>query len=139
MGEEAHPAKKLPVRVFNPAIDDGLVTEVVLKLEDVQSDHQSGVDGRGTFSWDVGWMERLLELLPIDFVGEADQGVIGINDGDEPLKPLKATSSNRSSSPSLIPITPWSASPTKSIGNSSRSLSIQPMSQEKVPLPSTPD
>jgi hypothetical protein len=28
-------------------------------------------------------MERLLELLPIDFVGEADQGVIGINDGDE--------------------------------------------------------
>ena len=28
-------------------------------------------------------MERLLELLPIDFVGKADQGVIGINDGDE--------------------------------------------------------
>ena len=83
MGKEAHPAKKLPVRVFNPAIDDGLVAEVVLKLEDVQSDHQSGVDGRGTFSWDVGWMERLLELMPIDFVGEADQGVIGINDGDE--------------------------------------------------------
>jgi hypothetical protein len=83
MGEEAHPAKKLPVRVFNPAINDGLVAEVVLKLEDVQSDHQSGVDGRGTFSRDVGWMERILELLPIDFVGEADQGVIGINDGDK--------------------------------------------------------
>ncbi len=28
-------------------------------------------------------MERLLELMPIDFVGKADQGVVGINDGDE--------------------------------------------------------
>jgi hypothetical protein len=28
-------------------------------------------------------MERLLELLPIDLVGKADQGVVGINDGDE--------------------------------------------------------
>ncbi len=50
MGEEAQPAKKLPVRVFNPAIHDSLIAEVVLKLEDVQSDHQAGVDGRGTFS-----------------------------------------------------------------------------------------
>jgi hypothetical protein len=83
MGEETHPAKKLPVRVFNPAIHDGLIAEVVLKLEDVQGDHQPSVDGRGTFSWDVGWMERLLELLPIDFVGKANQGVVGINDGDE--------------------------------------------------------
>jgi hypothetical protein len=28
-------------------------------------------------------MERFLELLPIDFVGKANQGVVGINDGDE--------------------------------------------------------
>jgi hypothetical protein len=28
-------------------------------------------------------MERPLELLPMDLVGKADQGVVGINDGDE--------------------------------------------------------
>ena len=28
-------------------------------------------------------MERLLELLPIDFFGKAHQGVVGINDGSE--------------------------------------------------------
>ena len=66
MREEAHAAKKLPVRVFHPSFHDRLIAEVVLELQDVKGDHQAGVDRWRATACNARGVERLLKALPIN-------------------------------------------------------------------------
>ena len=66
MREEAHAAKKLPVRVFHPSLHDRLIAEVVLELQDVKGDHQAGVDRWRATACNVRGVESLLKALPIN-------------------------------------------------------------------------
>jgi hypothetical protein len=66
MREEAHAAKKLPVRVFHPPLHYRLIAEVVLELQDVKGDHQAGVDRWRATACNVRGVESLLKALPIN-------------------------------------------------------------------------
>jgi hypothetical protein len=80
MREKAHAAKKLPVRVFHPSLHDRLIAEIVLKLQDVKGDHQAGVDSWRATARTVRGVESLLKAFPINFLGEASQGVTEVDD-----------------------------------------------------------
>ena len=80
MREEAHAAKKLPVRVFHPSLHDRLIAEVVLELQDVKGDHQAGADRWRATACNVRGVENLLKALPINYLGEAIQGMTEVDD-----------------------------------------------------------
>ena len=67
VGEKLHAAKKLPVRIFHPLCNDFLVTEVVLMLQEMKADHESGVDARSSHDGGISGVKLLLKSIPIEF------------------------------------------------------------------------
>src|SRR5512139_673417 len=81
--EELHSTEALPVRILYPALNHIFIAEVEGVLQVVKRYHQSRTDRRPPDLGAIGRAEKLIESIPLDYVGQLDQPVSGINDAAE--------------------------------------------------------
>ena len=72
-------AKVLPIRVLEEGGDDTIVALIERVLEVLKANHEPGGERRTAHTVDECAAEPLLEFLPVDAVGEADEVLLGIN------------------------------------------------------------
>jgi hypothetical protein len=61
MREELHTTEELPAGILHPSIYDIFIAEILLKLQDVQSNHQPRAAARGACGRGLGWLELALK------------------------------------------------------------------------------
>ncbi len=79
MEGKLYAAKKLPGRIIYPLSDALNVTEVVLVIQEMKGDHESGADARSSHDGGVSGVKLLLKSVLVERFGRFYQGVVRVD------------------------------------------------------------